>query len=240
MSPRERVAIIGLIAVALIGHAVRIFAVAPDDAPGGITLIEGLAPADPGAHRALSERVGRPLADGEVIDLNRATAAEIARLPKVGMGLAKALVRARSEEDGFAGIEDVDRVAGIGPGLLAAIRPHLALGDTDGVRRRRGTRGPREAVAGPPPAVAPPLVVRDPKRRVAGAQTGGAPGSPIRLNSASQADLERLPGIGPSRAKAILAYRQTNGPFASVSDLQKVPGISRRLVGQLASQVAVP
>ena len=75
------------------------------------------------------------------------------------------------------------------------------------------------------------------KGRVRGA--GGAAG-PVHLNSATQAELETLSGIGPGRAKRILAYRQTYGPFASAADLGKVPGIPPRLVTQLMPQVVVP
>ena len=47
----------------------------------------------------------------------------------------------------------------------------------------------------------------------------------VSLNSASQAQLETLPGIGPKTAQAILEYRRQNGPFASVDDIINVKGI---------------
>lgn len=47
----------------------------------------------------------------------------------------------------------------------------------------------------------------------------------VNVNAASQKELEGLPGIGPSKATAILEYRSTNGPFTSLADLDKVPGI---------------
>lgn len=47
----------------------------------------------------------------------------------------------------------------------------------------------------------------------------------VNVNAASQKQLEGLPGIGPSKATAILEYRATNGPFSSLADLDKVPGI---------------
>ena len=47
----------------------------------------------------------------------------------------------------------------------------------------------------------------------------------ININTASQADLETLSGIGPVLAAAIIQFRQENGPFEKTSDIQSVPGI---------------
>ncbi len=47
----------------------------------------------------------------------------------------------------------------------------------------------------------------------------------VDINTASQAELESLPGIGPSLAGRIIAYRQENGPFENIEEIQKVSGI---------------
>jgi len=47
----------------------------------------------------------------------------------------------------------------------------------------------------------------------------------VDINSADAQTLQTLDGIGPSKAQAIVAYRQANGPFKSVDDLGKVQGI---------------
>jgi competence protein ComEA len=47
----------------------------------------------------------------------------------------------------------------------------------------------------------------------------------ININTASQAELERLPGIGPVTAEKIISHRYENGYFASIEDILDVPGI---------------
>ena len=58
-------------------------------------------------------------------------------------------------------------------------------------------------------------------------------GLPIDLNTASRAALQSIPGIGPSRAAAIIDERTAGGEFASVEDLQRVAGIGPATVEQI-------
>lgn len=67
---------------------------------------------------------------------------------------------------------------------------------------------------------------------------GGADGS-INLNSASAAQLEELPGIGPALAGEIVAWRESRGPFSSVEDLDGVPGIGPAILQKVRDRVTV-
>ena len=55
----------------------------------------------------------------------------------------------------------------------------------------------------------------------------------IELNTADAAALCSLPGIGQSRARAILAWREANGPFEAVEDLLQIPGIGEKTLEEL-------
>ena len=64
-----------------------------------------------------------------------------------------------------------------------------------------------------------------------GTQSAG----PIDVNTATAAQLEELPGIGPSLAAAIIAFRTEHGPFATLDALEQVPGIGPSKLSQLRS-----
>jgi len=65
------------------------------------------------------------------------------------------------------------------------------------------------------------------------------PGGPVDLNRATEAELVRLPGIGPAIARRILAYRKDHGAFGSIRELQKVRGIGPRTYERLRPLVRV-
>lgn len=73
-----------------------------------------------------------------------------------------------------------------------------------------------------------------------GAGTSGAPsGGKLDLNTATAAELDSLPGIGPVLAERIVAYRTAEGPFQSADELDAVPGIGPAIAGELAELVTV-
>jgi competence protein ComEA len=61
----------------------------------------------------------------------------------------------------------------------------------------------------------------------------------VNINTATKDELVTLKGVGEKRAQAIIDYRTKNGPFKTVDDLEKVPGIGPGLMKQIKSQIAV-
>jgi competence protein ComEA len=60
----------------------------------------------------------------------------------------------------------------------------------------------------------------------------------VNINTATAAELTLLPGIGKSKADAIIAFRQTN-PFKSAADLVKVKGIGDKMLSKIQQYVVV-
>ena len=67
----------------------------------------------------------------------------------------------------------------------------------------------------------------------------GATYAAVNINTATQAELQTLQGIGPAKAKAIVDYRKKNGPFKLPNDLEKVNGIGPGIMKRLRKDVTV-
>ena len=62
----------------------------------------------------------------------------------------------------------------------------------------------------------------------------------IHPNTATQEDLELLPGIGPELASRIVHHRESHGPYSSPSDLLSVPGIGERVLARITPYLSFP
>jgi competence protein ComEA len=83
----------------------------------------------PALSRAVaSSRPASTVSMADPIDVNQASAAELSLLPGVGPSLAAAIVADRESRGAFRRPQDLDRVRGIGPAILARILPHVTVG----------------------------------------------------------------------------------------------------------------
>ena len=215
--PQEHRAILILLALAVGGHGTRLALSSADAAPGAVRLLGAAGGGSPGSHRDTVVAHARPLAPGEKIDIDRAGVRELERLPGVGPGLARKIFADRVARGAFGSLEALDGVPGIGPALLARIAPASAF-------------------SGPPR----PLPKAASSGSSSAASAASAASAPIDLNTASEAALQTLPGIGPAKARAIVAYREAHGPFATVQALEQVPGFGPALVAKVIARLEVP
>jgi len=68
---------------------------------------------------------------------------------------------------------------------------------------------------------------------------GDAGGGKININTATEQELQQISGIGPSKAKAIIEYREKNGSFQTIEDLDKVSGIGEKTLEHMKDQITV-
>lgn len=145
------------------------------------------------------------------VDVNTATAEELETLPGIGLAKAEAIVAYRTQHGPFATLAGLDDVPGIGAATLAGLRTTATVGETsDG---------------------APPRSDTPPGEQPVATATGA-----IDINAATVADLQQLPGIGATKAEAILQDRDMNGPFSSCQDLTRVAGIGPATVAAMGDR----
>ncbi|HKI91634.1 MAG TPA: ComEA family DNA-binding protein [Gaiellaceae bacterium] len=118
-------------------------------------------------------------------------------------------------------IADAVARAGGATGKAALALVNLAAPLADGEQVVVPARGAAGAAAASPPAA-------------------GTPAAPLDLNTATAEQLDALPGVGPSTAAKIVAFRQQHGAFHSLSELDAVPGIGPSRIAQLKGLVIPP
>jgi competence protein ComEA len=157
------------------------------------------------------------------VDVDKASLSELTRLPRVGPRLAKVILADRTDKGPFGSLAGLDRVAGVGPGLLKVLEPHVAFSAAN------GQWGGGAGGAAPDPV----SCLRNT------APLPGCLAAPLNLNTATITQLDSLPGIGPAKAAAILQYRQEHGGFSSVDELAQVPGFGPAAISRLNQWLTV-
>ncbi len=134
----------------------------------------------------------------------------------------------------------LDRAGGVLPEAdLAAVNPALRVQDGEQILiPTRGEPTP-QAVSAAAPTAAEPAAPLAQAPDVPNPESPSLEPQTLDINTASQAELESLPGIGPAKAAAIIAYRDQHGPFASVADLEMVDGISPGMIADLSPLIHV-
>ena len=156
------------------------------------------------------------------VNINTASQSELETLPGIGPSKAAAILEYRGSNGPFTAVEQLDDVPGIGPATMSNLRDLVVIGE-DGETQAEEVSEPASEPTSAPSMTSTP--------------EGGA--DRINVNTASQAELEDLPGIGPSKAAAIIQYRTDNGPFPSCSALDSVTGIGPATVSAMSDRCTV-
>ena len=190
----------------------------------------GIAPSEPVSSGGASGAVDTPVASTTTASVTTTTLSAEIVVDVVGAVRVPGVVTLPAD----ARVVDAIEAAGGATAGADLVRLNLAAQLTDGAR----VAVPR--LGEPPPAVDPNAVIggADPGPGTAGVD-GTDPAGPINVNTASAEELEELPGIGPTLAAAIVEDRERNGPFTSVDDLNRVPGIGEGRLAPLRDLVTV-
>jgi competence protein ComEA len=159
------------------------------------------------------------------LDLNRATRAELRLLPGLGDALAARVVEYRQRHGRFRTVDELRQVVGIGPKTLDRLRPCLFVSTEE---QFTADEDSEPIPAGEMPPSTPRTAVVSKKEALL---TG-----PININRATQAELQRLPGIGPKLSQRILDER-ARAKFQAIEDLRRVPGIGPKTLEKLRPHI---
>ena len=148
------------------------------------------------------------------VNVNTASQSQLETLPGIGPSRAAAIIEYRSTNGAFTSISQLDAVPGIGPSTLQKISPLVSL-DGEGSAPSPTHEEASASSSTPIPQAA---------------DTDAA----ININTASQSELQSLPGIGPSKAVAIIQDRESNGPFETCGQLTRVRGVGSSTAANIA------
>jgi competence protein ComEA len=173
---------------------------------------------------------------GLPLDLNRASAEDLAAISGIGPALAQRIVDYRTAHGPFKKIEDLREVSGIGPQNLPKLKPYLGLGSPEEV-------APPDWEAAMTAGKSPSGThLESQERQLPGTKIDlqpKTPGRAINPNLSCQKDLETLPGIGPVLAHRIIDYRRAHGPYKKIADLSKVSGIGPKKLEKIKPYLTI-
>jgi DNA uptake protein ComE-like DNA-binding protein len=165
-----------------------------------------------------SHAFGAAKAKAEKVDLNSASQSELEALPGVGPALAKKIIDNRP----YSSVSGLSK-AGVPEATISKIRGLVKAGRATTTRAEKKEE---RAVA--------KEEKRETKQEKKAEKAAVASGEKVDLNSASQGELEALPGVGAATAKKIMANR----PYSSVADLSRA-GVSASTIDKIRDKVKV-
>ena len=161
-------------------------------------------------------------AKAEKVDLNNASQQELEALPGVGAATAQKIIAGRP----YKSVSDLEK-AGVSEKTIGAIKPLVKVGKAQAAQK--------EKPAAPAAAAEKKAPAKEPGESPKAAKAAPpAPAGKVDLNTATQKELEDLPGVGAATAKKIMAGR----PYASAADLSRA-GVPAKTIEKIGPLVVV-
>lgn len=190
-------------------------------------------------HQALASSVAEdaPLR----IDVRTAPERELVLLPGIGEKRARDIIAYR-EEFGLSSPRDLLNVKGIGPKTLANMLPLLVPFGAEADSLLLTGFSATE----PTDALLNSLIAAEEGKAPSAPREISPPDIPkteltaiVNLNSAGIEELCTLPGIGEVKARAIIDFREQNGPFKTIEDITQVKGIGAKTLEKIRHRLSV-
>lgn len=228
-SARVRAAVSGTVVLVLIGFGAAV--IAAIITPGGERVAVGQSAAAEsalGAEAGGRAPAGDPGGDGGPVGAESAAAQPGGRALIVHVTGAVENPGVIELSEGARVIDVVARAGGATDDAdLAAVNLAREVVDGEQIHLPRVGEEPPAPAPGAAGAASP------------GGAGGATAGAVVNINSASSAELETLPGVGPALAGRIIAWREQNGPFRSVDELLAVSGIGEKTLSGFRDQIGI-
>ena len=169
----------------------------------------------------------------KLIDLNAASEKELESIKGIGPATAKKIVAGRP----YKSVDELSK-AGLSAKQVEGIKPFVKVGSatpTPAAPAATGKIGTPAVPTTPSPLKEAPVKATKSVEKASKSVTKLAPGQKVNINTATKEQLDALPGIGPTKAQAIIDGR----PYKKTEDIMKVKGIKQGEFNKIKDLITV-
>jgi len=181
------------------------------------------------------------------VDVNSADVKTLETLPGIGSTLADRIVAGRP----YHSVDDLSKVKGLSKSKINAIQDKITFGTT--TTKKSTAKSSKKTTTPETTSSETSTSSRSKSSKSTTSESSGsktvsptgsstgklAPGQTVNINTASAEQLDALPGIGPSKAQAIIDYRNEHGRFTSIEDIRNVKGIKEGEFSKIQDYIRV-